>query len=74
MVQINQIIYIPLLDEGTECYCPSSAIQISANLFKITGSPKDGESWQFRSGETVYCEDHIFSGGMRGLLAKHAEA
>jgi hypothetical protein len=63
-------IYVSLLDEGTVVFRPASAEVLHGDVFRITGSPADDtESWEFVSGETVRCREHLFADGQRVLVA-----
>ena len=68
----EQRIYVALLEEGTDVWRPVMAKQISENGFLILGEAPAEESWQFSPGTQVRCEEHIFSGGVRGLVAVEA--
>jgi len=65
-------IYVALLEEGTDVWRPVMAKQISENGFLVLGEVSAEESWQFAPGTQVRCEEHIFSGVERGLVAVEA--
>ena len=62
-------VYVALLDDGVEAYRPVTAEAIGPMLYKLTGDVPDGEKWEFQPGEIVRCEDRVFTGGNRGLVA-----
>ncbi|MEW5904202.1 MAG: hypothetical protein AB1722_07635 [Pseudomonadota bacterium] len=68
----EQKIYVALLEEGTDVWRPVMAKQTSNESFLILGEVPAEESWQFLPGTHVRCEEHVFSGGMRGLVAVEA--
>lgn len=56
---METIIYVKLLNEGTEAYRPVSVINIKDNIYKILESnnyDKDDEEWEFIPGDSVVCE------------------
>lgn len=59
-------IMVQLLNEGTVCYRPVPAIQVSENIFILQGydiyNPED-EKWEFLPGETIYAEMRNLSDG-----------
>jgi len=62
-------IYVALLEEGTDVWRPVMAKQITDKSFLILGEVPAEESWEFAPGSQVRCEEHVFSGGERGLVA-----
>ncbi len=64
-------IYVYLLDEGVETWCPVKAILIKENIYKITSKNQDPEDkkWQFSIEDFVRCNKKQFSGGKEGLVA-----
>jgi hypothetical protein len=53
------IIYVRLLDEGTDVWVPVKAVKVSDSLFKILADDKysyDNEGLEFKPGEVVACE------------------
>ncbi len=52
----NPIVYVKLLNEGTEVWRPASAISIGNGCYKLTGTdifdPED-EEWEFLPGNHV---------------------
>ncbi len=63
---METIIYVKLLNEGTEVYRPASVINIKDNIYKILESnkyDKDDEEWEFIPGDLVFCENQEKSDG-----------
>jgi len=79
MINSNQIkneieIVIELLDEGTDTWRPTKALDIGDNLFKvlpIEGYDPEDEIWAFPPGEIVRLEKKKFGNGKEHLVAKH---
>lgn len=69
---INQTIYIPLMDEGTDVARPTQGEPRGNNIFMVLPTvdydPED-EVWQFLPGSIVVCEEKIGSAG-HILIAK----
>lgn len=60
-----EIIYIPLLEEGTEVFRPVSASYHCENTYKILESDDydlDDEIWKYTPGTIVKCELQIRDG------------
>jgi hypothetical protein len=58
MAENLQIVYVPLLDEGTTVSRPTQARHIQADLFEILPTPDynpDDEHWQFLPHSIVQC-------------------
>ena len=64
-------IYMPLLNEGTDCWRPVQATHLGADTYRIEPQhyDREDEAWQFPSGSIVRCHSHTFSGGQTGLAA-----
>ena len=56
-------IYLPLLNEGTDCWRPVEAIELGSDLFRIVSQKPEDEEWPYRSGEVVRCRWRQFSEG-----------
>jgi hypothetical protein len=56
-------IYIPLLNEGTDVWRPTSAERIKEDIYRITGEAAEGEQWKFSRGQLVRCRHQKLSGG-----------
>lgn len=52
---MEQIIYIKLLDEGTDVYRPVKALKVEKGEYKILDTQPKDELWEFKSGELVVC-------------------
>ena len=61
------IVYMPLLNEGTDVWRPVQATRLADDRFVIQGPAPDDEMWTFPAGSTVRCEEKAFSGGDSGL-------
>ncbi len=60
------IIYVPLLDEGTDVWRPVKAEELEDDLFRIKAMDdynSADENWRFKPGEIVRCKRRILSGG-----------
>jgi hypothetical protein len=66
---MTEMIYMPLLDEGTSVWRPVQAERLDDGTFKVLGEVPDEEIWQFPPGSVVQCREHVFSGGHRALAA-----
>src|SRR6266480_4187155 len=55
-------IYMPLLNEGTDCWRPVSATPVEGDRYRIDeqGYNRDDEEWQFPPGSIVRCHLHYF--------------
>lgn len=58
------IVYVKLLDEGTDAWRPVQARHLHDHCFLLLGKPKDEEIWEFITGSTVICEHRELSGGI----------
>ncbi len=50
------IIYMPLLDEGTDVWQPVDATYLSDDIYRVDETMPDGEKWAFPQGSLVRCE------------------
>jgi hypothetical protein len=57
------IVYVALLEEGTDVWRPVVADVAGLGLFRLLGSVPEDESWQFQPGEVVRCAERVLSGG-----------
>jgi hypothetical protein len=64
------VVYVALQGEGTNAWRPAEARHIQGAIYQLLGSVPGDEHWQFNPGELVECEEHIFSGGNSGLVAR----
>jgi hypothetical protein len=62
-------IYIPLTNEGTDCWRPVRAVQVADHVFEISEDVPEGESWPFAGFSRVRCKDRVFADGQSGLVA-----
>jgi hypothetical protein len=62
------VIYIPLLNEGTDCWRPIEAEQIGIDTYRIVAFKPEDEEWPFASGHVVRCKSHRFLDGSEGLV------
>ena len=65
----SETIHIPLLGEGTPVWRPVPAEQLLDGTFRILGEVPDDEEWAFKPGELVVVRQHVFSDGIKGLVA-----
>lgn len=59
------VVYVGLLDEGTQCWRPVEAERLTSGDYVLVGTNEsDGdEIWEFPSGAVVRCEHRMLSGG-----------
>ncbi|OZC01679.1 hypothetical protein [Rubricoccus marinus] len=50
-----ETIYLPLLNEGTDCWRPVEATKVGPDHFRIVSERPEDEEWPYRSGEVVRC-------------------
>ncbi len=50
-------IFVRLLGEGIDCWCPVEAANEGAERYRITGPMPDGDEWEFEPGELVVCSE-----------------
>ena len=69
------IIFVALVDEGTDVWRPVKARPLGEDLFRIVGVEGDvsDETWQFPPGAIVRCERRQFSDGLVGMTAVERE-
>ena len=68
------IIFVRLINEGTDVYRPVDAKRISDELFQIIDDSQDqDEHWEFSNLDMVRCIDHVFQDGTHGLVAISSE-
>ncbi|MGB8490346.1 MAG: hypothetical protein WCE64_04760 [Bacteroidales bacterium] len=61
---MEQIIYIKLLEEGTDVYRPVKALKVEEGKFKILDTQPEDELWEFEAGELVLCDYKKLEGEM----------
>ena len=62
-------IYLPLLNEGTDVWCPVEAEQLGDNQYRIVQEQPEDEDWPVASGQIVQCTPHRFADGAVGPVA-----
>ena len=63
------IIYMPLVNEGTDVWRPVEAEHLSGDLYRVTGIMPADEAWAFPSGAIVRCERTSVKEGLSDLTA-----
>ena len=69
----NQV-YVALIGEGIPVWRPVNARSVSDGVFELLGPKEHGEEWEFQPGQLVECEEHSFSLGVVGLVARRRTA
>jgi len=68
----TEVIYVPLLNEGTFVFRPAGGLRLGKNIYRILASeeydPED-EEWEFPPETIVRCETE-FRNGEKLLIAK----
>jgi hypothetical protein len=64
---MDKTIYMPLIEEGTDCWRPVRAVHIGADLFEVIKKIPASEVWAFAPFSRVRCPDKIFADGNVGL-------
>ena len=63
-------IFVAIVNEhGIEAFRPASAEPVGPMIYRLLGPVPEYEIWEFQPGELVRCEDRVFTGGDRGLVA-----
>jgi hypothetical protein len=65
-------IYIPLLNEGTEVFRPTTGVVVSQDIVQVEPTADydpDAEEWEFPPGSKVYCTRE-FRNGNELLIAR----
>ena len=57
------IIYMPLLDEGTDVWRPVEATHLKDETYRVEGEVPEDERWMFAPGFLVRCELRTLSSG-----------
>jgi len=61
----DMIIYVKLLEEGTDVWRPTEAKEVKDGLFVMLPTPDyrtSDEQWEFPPGSVVGCEKRVLSG------------
>ena len=67
---MSEVIYVPLLEEGTDCWRPVHADHVRDDVYEITVEQEPaGERWAFPPRALVRCRQHRFADGATGLVA-----
>jgi len=67
---MGEVVYMPLLDEGIDCWRPVHAAHVADDVYEIeVDEEPSGEHWMFPPRSHVRCREHVFKDGHRGLLA-----
>jgi hypothetical protein len=73
-ISTTTIIFIALLNEGTDVWRPVLAACAHDDVYRIIGEQPEGEDWQFLTGEMVRCRQQTFADGETGLVAQEKVA
>jgi hypothetical protein len=66
---VSEVVYMPLRDEGTDCWRPVHADRVSNDVFEIAVDVEPGdEHWLFPPRSRVRCREHVFGDGQVGLV------
>lgn len=57
------MIYMPLLNDGTDAWRPVEAIKITDLGYMVTENAPPDEEWAFQPGHILRCEEHHLSDG-----------
>jgi len=63
-------VYVALLGEGTAVWRPVQARSLGDGVYELLGAMDLGEEWEFKPGQSVFCEQHVFPSGQSGLVAR----
>jgi hypothetical protein len=66
---METVIYMPLVEEGTDCWRPVRAVRIAEDIFEIIDQIPSDESWKFAPASRVRCRNRIFGGDGEALEA-----
>ncbi len=67
---MSEVIYMPLRDEGTDCWRPVHADLVSSATYEIAVDVEPGdERWLFPPPCRVRCREHVFEDGRVALVA-----
>ena len=63
-------VFVALLGEGTPVWRPVQARLVGNGVYELVGPMVADEVWEFQPGQVVECEQHSFSPGLAGLVAR----
>jgi hypothetical protein len=66
---MEAVIYMPLVEDGTDCWRPVRAMRIAEEIFEVIEQIPPNESWKFAPFSRVRCRNRIFTNGEAGLEA-----
>ena len=72
----TKVIYIPLLDEGTDVVRPTMGVPLGGNLYRVLATPvydSSDERWKFPPGSVVRCLSEMRDGD-EVLVAQELES
>lgn len=66
------IIYVKLLNEGVDVWRPVEAERLEGETYRIAepSNKAEDETWEFPPGSLVEVQEHTFSGGNVGRIAR----
>jgi hypothetical protein len=71
----TDIVFVRLLDEGTDVWRPVSAKRLSETTYKLSSAPvPEDEAWSFQPGDIVVAEHRMKDGAPSGELVAVARA
>jgi hypothetical protein len=65
---MEKTIYMPLVQQGTECWRPVRAVPSGDDVFEVIDGIPENESWAFAPFSRVLCRDKVFTDGQTGLV------
>jgi hypothetical protein len=67
---MSDIIYVAVVNEGTDCWRPVHADHVEDDVYEITvDDPPGDEQWDFPAHAQVRCREHAFIHGEKALVA-----
>lgn len=57
------MVFVELIDEGTLCWRPVEAEQLSDGSFRLMGLKPEDERWAFNPGDVVRCKSETLQNG-----------
>jgi len=71
----NSVVFVRLLDEGTDVWRPVPATRLSETTYRLSVAPIPGdETWSFQPGDVVVAEHRIKDGAPSSELVAVARA